>query len=48
MKLKLLCDIYMQMDYFINSYFLIYYNKYFDPQILPFTELLSFSQMQGT
>lgn len=34
-KLRLLCNIYMQMDCFINAYFLIYYNKYIGFQILP-------------
>lgn len=43
MKLKLLCDIYIQMYCFIYTYSLIYYNKYFDPQMLPFT----FIQTQG-
>lgn len=42
-KLTLLCDIYMQIERFINACTLIYYNKYFGPQILPFAELFVFS-----
>lgn len=46
--LTLLCDIYMQMELFINAWILIYYNKYFGPQILPFAELLFCLQTKGT
>lgn len=43
MKLNLMADIYMQMNHYINAYSLIYYNKYFGAQILPFTELFFFT-----